>query len=817
MTGIGPRLRGFASTLLRNLKGVALVAVVILAFVAGMWMHSGQPAEPSGPVGASTAPEAAAPAKAEVWTCSMHPHIRKSGPGKCPLCGMTLIPVKANEKQEGGMESLRRFTTTPGAAALMEIETTPVERRFVEAEVRMVGKVAYDETQLAYITSWVSGRIDRLYVDFTGVRVNKGDHMVYLYSPELLTAQEELRRAAESLRSIRPGAASILKRTAEATVEAAREKLRLWGLTPSQIDQAESKGIVSDHVTIYAPIGGTVIHRNGQEGMYVNTGTRIYTIANMDVMWVKLDAYESDLAWLKYGQKISFETEAYPGETFTGTISFIDPFLDSKTRTVKVRVNVANPDGKLKPEMFVRAIARAKVAKGGRIMDPTLAGKWIAPMHPEIVRKEPGKCPICGMPLVPVEKLGYVAEDASDDAKPLVIPVSAALVTGTRAVVYVVVPNMDQPTYEGREIVLGSRAGDYYIVLTGLTEGEQVVTHGNFKIDSALQILAKPSMMTPEGGGGGGMMNMGSGSKSDAGAKKKSSKPGLSPVSRKQLARVWEVHDKIEEAARSLDRVALAGALGDFRAAVEAVDMSLLAGPAHMAWMEYKRRLENDAAEAGITKNPDDLKRILKGMSANLKLLAGRVGFMPMAMPEAGAPDAAAAPEAPRAFQKQLTKVVDAYLGLHNALATDDPDAAKTAVGHLGKALRGVDMTLLKGSAHDEWMARKKVIDQAMTELKSAGTLKALRTPFKPLSEALAASATNLGLTLDGSLYQAHCPMALGQGADWLQTGKEVRNPYYGSAMLSCGSITGAVHEGNAAVSRTAEAPTQGAGHKMDQ
>jgi membrane fusion protein, copper/silver efflux system len=195
---------------------------------------------------------------------------------------------------------------------------------------------------------------------------------------------------------------------------------------------------------------------------------------------------------------VEFEAEAFPGDFFHGRISFIDPILDQMTRTVKIRVNINNADGRLKPGMFVRARVRADIAEAGRVMDNYLVGKWIGPMHPEIIRDEPGLCPICEMPLVPTETMGYVS--GGNVEKPLVVPASAVLKTGKRAVVYVKTPNMQKPTFEGREIVLGARAGDTYIVKSGLAEGELVVTQGNFKIDSALQIQAKPSMMNPEGG-----------------------------------------------------------------------------------------------------------------------------------------------------------------------------------------------------------------------------------------------------------------------------------------------------------------------------
>ena len=244
-----------------------------------------------------------------------------------------------------------------------------------------------------------------------------------------------------------------------------------------------------------------------QEGAYVETGTRIYTIADLTEVWVKLDAYESDLPWLRYGQQVEFTTEAYPGEVFTGTIAFIDPVLNAQTRTVKVRVNVPNLSGKLKPDMFVRAVVSAQVATAGRVMDPNLVGKWICRMHPGVVKETAGDCDVCGMPLVRTESLGLrlgCRRRLTSSAAPLVVPVvGRASKTGTRAVVYVERVDAKKPTYEGREIVLGPRAGDFYIVRAGLEEGERVVTQGNFKLDSALQIAAKPSMMSPEGAAGG--------------------------------------------------------------------------------------------------------------------------------------------------------------------------------------------------------------------------------------------------------------------------------------------------------------------------
>ncbi|MFT7653917.1 MAG: Cu(I)/Ag(I) efflux system membrane fusion protein [Limisphaerales bacterium] len=456
------------------------------------------------PVEHSNHPDPLKP-KAEVWSCSMHPHIQRDGPGQCPLCGMDLIPV--SQDASDGMEDARQISISSAQKSLMRIETVPVERRFPVASLRLVGKVTYDETNLAYITAWIPGRIERLFVDYTGLAVKKGDHMVELYSPELYSAQEELLQAVKGMQELSNSGLNSLRASAQGTVKSARDRLRLWGLTAAQINEIEKSGKSQENVTIYSPSSGVVIHKNAQVGMYVDTGSRIFTIADLSAVWVQLDAYESDLQWLRYGQTADFTTEAFPGEVFHGRIAFIDPVLNPKTRTVGVRVNVDNSDGRLKPEMFVRANVSARLAMGGKVVDEELAGKWVSPMHPEVISDEPGVCPVCGMALVKTESLGFATESSAGIQPPIVIPASAALLTGQRAVVYVEDPHADRPTYVGREVVLGARAGADYIVLSGLSEGDLVVVSGNFKIDSALQIQAKPSMMNPDGGGSAGGHN----------------------------------------------------------------------------------------------------------------------------------------------------------------------------------------------------------------------------------------------------------------------------------------------------------------------
>ena len=443
--------------------------------------------------------------QAETWTCSMHPQIQLPGPGQCPICFMDLIPVSRDERADDGPRVVSMSET---ARRLARIVTAPVERRYAQAVVRMVGTVDYDETRLAHIPALVPGELKRLFVDYTGIEIQEGDHMVVIDSPKLLAAQEELLQALAAAQRTPPAAGSFGE-TAAATVRAAREKLTRWGLTDAQVAEIEERGTAADQITLLAPIGGVVVAKNALEGTYVQVGTPIYTIADLSHVWVKLEAYESDLVWLRYGQTVTFASDALPGETLTGVIAFIDPVLDAKTRTVKVRVNVSNAERKLKPGMFVRAVVTADVAAGGRVMDASLAGRWICPMHPDVVKKAAGDCDICGMPLVTAASLGYASVSSSTDPPPLVIPASAPLITGKRAVVYVEHLDRDRPTYEGREIVLGPRAGDHYIVASGLEEGEWVVVNGAFKIDSELQIRAAPSMMSPEGGGAHGQADDG--------------------------------------------------------------------------------------------------------------------------------------------------------------------------------------------------------------------------------------------------------------------------------------------------------------------
>ena len=457
------------------------------------------PSEDSANQGAreTTPASQAQDAPSAVFTCAMHPHVRQHGAGTCPLCGMALVPV-ANPMQAGSPGE-PRLQVTQAQRELMNIRTGPVVRRFPDAEIRLFGEVDYDETRIARITAWVPGRIEALYGNYSGLRVRQGDHLVRLYSPELFAAQAELIEAGRVLSALSERGSRSLLDSAQAMLDAARDKLRRLGMEREQIRAVEASGEAEEYVTINAPIGGVVIERHVAEGAYLGTGEPILTLADLDKVWVRLDAYETDLGWLRYGQLVELTSEALPGRLLEGQIAFIDPTVDPGTRTAKVRVNLDNAEGLLKPGMFMQAKLKVGLAATGRVLDARLAGKWISPMHPEIVKDGPGACDVCGMALVPAETLGYaVAEQAATEA-PLMIPASAVMLTGARAIVYIEDKDAAEPTYLGREVTLGARAGDYYLVEGGLREGERVVVSGNFKIDSALEIQALPSMMSRHG------------------------------------------------------------------------------------------------------------------------------------------------------------------------------------------------------------------------------------------------------------------------------------------------------------------------------
>lgn len=369
----------------------------------------------------------------EMWTCSMHPQIMQPEPGDCPICGMDLIPA---ESGEDGL-AMGQFKMTKNAMALANIRTTKVgSGTSGDNTLKLSGTIEENEKAVATQASYFDGRIEKLFVNFEGEEVRNGQQLATIYSPELVSAQQELITA------------SSLKESQPQLYQAVRNKLKLWKLSEKQIGQIEASGQVQENFPVYANVSGTVSEIMVEAGDYVKKGLPLFKIANLGTVWAVFDAYESQVSLLKEGQNIDIVTKSYPHKKFNAKISFIDPVLNSSTRTIEVRAVLNNSNGQLKPGMFV-------------------AGS-----------------------------LGLTSK-LKDDT--LIIPESAVLWTGERSVVYVKT-DPDNPTFEMREIMVGDAVNGGYIVLSGLENGDEIVTHGTFTVDAAAQLKGKKSMMNTEGG-----------------------------------------------------------------------------------------------------------------------------------------------------------------------------------------------------------------------------------------------------------------------------------------------------------------------------
>jgi len=720
------------------------------------------------------------------WTCSMHPQIKLKDKVPCPICGMELIPLKKGERL-----GARELRLNDYAVKLAEIQVQPVEKRNIYMNVHMLGKINFDETRIKVVSARFGGRLDRLFVDYTGVPVKKDDHLFEIYSPELITAQEELLQAIESAREMQKSEIDVVRQSSEQAIEASRDKLRLWGLKQAQIKAIEKSGKIFEHISKYSPMAGIVIKKHLKEGAYVEEGTAVYTIADLTRLWVELDAYESDLPWLHFAQEVSFETESFPGEVFTGKISFIHPVLNSKTRTVKIRVNVDNTDGRLKPGMFVRSKVKVKVGNDGQMIDSSLAGKWISPMHPEVISDKAGQCTVCGMDLVPAEELGFTKSSSMET--PLVVPASAVLITGRRAVVYI--KSQKPGIYEGRVVRLGSRAGDNYIVKKGLKEGELVVVNGNFKIDSALQILAKPSMMSH--------------------VSKKLIKKFDTPLSfRQELQVIYDAYLAMGTDL-SLDKYAK---LKDYRNSLEnglkTIDTRILKTDVQEIWVVKAHQL---LLKVKFLSNSNSLKQARKRFKTVSDLIIPlikqfgsatdiRLAYCSMAFNNSGGywlqkDDKVANPyfgsgmyrcgdirkvfTAKLKTEEQGAAKVDSseesllqnYLQIQQALSKDKLPTA-LIVTQLGQHLK-------KLTHKHKFITQKLINDTTHLHRKS---LKQARVSFKDISSVMISLAETAAFKTQ--VRKAFCPMAFDDiGAAWLQTNDKIENPYYGSKMFRCGSV----------------------------
>ncbi|HEX2969612.1 MAG TPA: efflux RND transporter periplasmic adaptor subunit [Bacteroidales bacterium] len=366
-----------------------------------------------------------------IWTCAMHPNIRMDKPGKCPICGMDLIPLSQSGDVTVDNDAIH---LSAEAVALANVQTSAVTASRPVSEVRLYGKVQADERSLQSQVSHIPGRIEKLYVNFTGEYVKAGQTLAEVYSPDLITAQQELLQTAGT------------KNTQPELYEASRERLKQWKLSEDQINEIESSGRIISNFRILSNTSGTATSKNVNTGDYVSRGSVLFTVADLSKVWVLFDAYESDLLYLAKGKQVSFTLQSYPGKEFKGVISFIDPVIDPVTRVARIRVEYNNSKGELKPEMFATGIISANI---------------------------PG------------------------DGKAISIPSSAVLWTGKRSIVYVKQPGNTDNLFKMREVELGPSLGNSYVVVNGLNEGEEIVTNGTFSVDASAQLEGKPSMMNP--------------------------------------------------------------------------------------------------------------------------------------------------------------------------------------------------------------------------------------------------------------------------------------------------------------------------------
>jgi membrane fusion protein, copper/silver efflux system len=435
----------------------------------------------------------------EIYTCPMHPQIRQPGEGRCPICGMALVPATSSGED---LDELA-VRIEPAQRRLANITTAEVMEHPVSTTIRTIGAIQIDESRQATIASYIEGRVERLFADYTGVQVEKGDHLAVVYSPQLYSAQVEY---VESKRTLESGSGAALASVREAQtrlVANSRQRLVELGMTEEQLAELETSGEPRSRLTIFAPIGGTVIEKLAEEGKYISAGEPVYRIANLSTVWLMLELYPEDASRIRFGQIVEAELTSMPGKTLIGRVAFIDPRVNESSRTVGVRVEFNNAEGDLRPGDYARAGIAIPIGPQGEVYDQALAGKWISPMHPQVIRDEPGDCPICGMKLVPTTRYGYIDHPVAQPAS-IVVPRSAVLMAGDHSVVYV---ETEPGRFELRSITLGAILRDEAIVLDGVKPGEYVATAGNFLIDSQMQLAGKPSLIDPdkrmkaEGGG----------------------------------------------------------------------------------------------------------------------------------------------------------------------------------------------------------------------------------------------------------------------------------------------------------------------------
>lgn len=520
-----------------------------------------------------------------MWTCSMHPQIMQAEPGDCPLCGMELIPATVSTE---GLAA-DQFKLSKNAMALANIQTTVIgEELSSDNSIALSGKIAENEESNSVQVSYFSGRIEKLNISFTGEKIHKGQLLATIYSPELYAAQQELLTAYN------------LKESQPELYKAVRNKLKIWKLSDRQINQIETSGVVKEIFPIYATVSGTVSAKLVEEGASIKQGQPLLKINDLTTVWGNFDVYENQISLFGIGEIITVTSNAYPDKIFNGKVNFIDPVLNTKTRTVTLRVVLENKNNLFKPGMFVE---------------------------------------------------GQIALDSSIKNQTIILaPASAILWTGKRSVVYLKT-NPTEPVFEMREIELGQRIGNKYVITQGLSKGDEVVSNGAFTIDAAAQLQGKKSMMNKSGGvvltgheGHTGMQPKASPSNTTLEEHVK-----LNTVDngfKTQLKKVFHDYIKIKELVMLEDLNNMSNASNQLLASLSKVNMRILTKPeVHSSWMSLEEDIKSTTANISGSTDIKVIKKQFNLLTINLSKAIEIFGinetvylqFCPMAVDNNGA------------------------------------------------------------------------------------------------------------------------------------------------------------------------------------
>ena len=410
----------------RRKRTIALVVagVVVLATGALIW-HALTPAEDAHGDG--------------VYFCPMHPTVTSEKPGSCPICGMALVrrltpdPAAVDAAGSGAINSsVQAISLSPEQRVTANVRTMRVALDTHTGELVTTGKVTVDERRVAQVTAYVAGRIERLYANFTGDTVRRGQAVASIYSPDLFATQQEYLLALANRDRMRKAGFADARNASDDLVESTRRRLLLSGMTAAQVAQLERNGKPIYATTITSPVSGIVTQKMVVPQQYVMQGQPLLEVVDLSTVWVEADVYEQQLAGISMGQRVIITSPAIPGREFPGTVSFIQPFLTGETRTARVRIELPNPSLELKPDMYVSV----------RIFGSQ------APAH-------------------------------------LMVPKAAVIDRGQRRYVWI---ETAAGTYEPREVTTGERHGDQIVIQAGLSGGENVVVDGGFLLDSEAQL-----------------------------------------------------------------------------------------------------------------------------------------------------------------------------------------------------------------------------------------------------------------------------------------------------------------------------------------